>query len=158
MNAAAPSPRHIAIPLLRRNLLRACHLLLVVGLGLTAWPRLLSAGADRPLMDGVVDAVLCALQLLATVGVFAPVRMVVVLVFDVLWKVIWVAVVALPLWLQNEVTPGVIETLFACAWAIPFVVIIPWRALLRALVASPEPWTRRATDARVHVATEVGER
>lgn len=148
MNTLTLTPSHVAISLLRRNLLRACHLLIAVGLGLTAWPRLLSSGADRPLMDGVVDAVLCALQLLAIVGVFAPVQMVVVLIFDALWKIIWVAVVALPLWLNDRVTPGVIETLFACSWAIPFLFIIPWRAILRLLVESPEPWTRRATDRR----------
>ncbi|MDT0327548.1 hypothetical protein [Nocardiopsis lambiniae] len=140
MNASTTSATTDTITPLRRNLLRACHLLLVVGLGLTAWPRLLASGPDRPVIDGAFDAVLCALQLLAIAGLFAPVRMVAVLVFEVLWKAIWVLVVAVPLWSRDALTPEVTETLFACAFAVPFVVIIPWRALVGDLIRRREPW------------------
>jgi hypothetical protein len=109
-------------------------------------------------MDGVVDAVLCALQLLAVIGVFAPVRMILVLVFDTLWKVIWVAVVALPLWLDDKVSTGVVETLFACAWAIPFLFVIPWRSLLVTLVASREPWRRVSSSLPAEAAAELSQR
>lgn len=148
MSASTTSAPADTITPLRRNLLRACHLLLAVGLGLTAWPRLLTSGLDRPLMDGAFDAVLCALQLLAVAGLFAPVRMVVVLVFEVLWKAIWVLAVAVPLWWRDAVTPEVSETLFACVWAAPFIVVIPWRALVRDLIRQREPW-RTAPAGRV---------
>lgn len=127
---------------LRRNLMRACYLLMAVGLALTAWPRLLTSGPDRPLMDGTFDAVLCALQLLAVAGVFAPVRMAAVLVLEVLWKTIWVLVVAVPLWWDDAVTPEVTETLFAFSFAVPFLFVIPWRALVGDLVRAREPWQR----------------
>ena len=138
--STATSRAAVSIP--RRNALRACYLLMVVGLGATAWPRLLTAAPDRPLMDGVVDAVLCGLQLLAMVGLFSPVRMLTVLVFDVLWKVIWVAAVAIPRWVDHTVDADVTETLFAAAWAIPFVVIIPWRVVVAEVLRRGEPWRR----------------
>ncbi|WP_017584341.1 hypothetical protein [Nocardiopsis valliformis] len=140
MNASTTSATADTMTPLRRNLLRACYLLLVVGLGLTAWPRLLTSGLDRPLLDGAFDAVLCALQLLAIVGLFAPARMILVLVFEVCWKAIWVLAVAVPLWWRGTVTPEVSETLFACALAVPFVLVIPWRALVRDLTRQSEPW------------------
>jgi hypothetical protein len=127
---------------LRRNLLRACYLLLVVGLGLTAWPRLVLGSADRPLMDGVVDAMLCGMQLLAIIGLFSPVRMLPVILFDIVWKALWVGIVALPLVLRGEVTQGVAETLFACAWVLPFVVIVPWGYVVRHYLRVSEPWRR----------------
>lgn len=129
---------------LRRNLLRACYLLLVVGLGLTAWPRLILGGSDRPLMDGVVDAMLCAMQLLAIIGLFSPVRMLPVILFDIVWKALWVGIVALPLVLRGEVDAGVAETLFACAWVLPFVVIVPWGYVVRHYLRAAEPWRRSA--------------
>lgn len=132
------------VSIVRRNLLRACHLLLVVGLGLTAWPRFLSSGTERPLMDGVVDAMLCGLQLLAIVGLFAPVRMLPVILFDIVWKALWVIVVAVPAVMNGRMSPGVTETLFACAWAIPFLLIVPWRYAFRAYVREAEPWRRSA--------------
>ncbi|RKS10281.1 hypothetical protein DFP74_6043 [Nocardiopsis sp. Huas11] len=140
MNAPTLSATADTITPLRRNLMRACYLLMVVGLALTAWPRLLGSGPDRPLMDGTFDAVLCAMQLLSVVGLFAPVRMAAVLVFEVLWKAIWVLVVAVPLWWRGAVTPEVSETLFAFAFALPFIVIIPWRALVGDLLRGREPW------------------
>jgi hypothetical protein len=131
-----------SISVVRRNLLRACHLLMAVGLGLTAWPQLLTAAPDRPLTEGVVDAVLCAMQLLAVVGVFAPVRLVLNLVLDLLWKVIWVLAVYVPLAVAGEVSTEAAETLFACAFAAPFIVIIPWGAMARDLWTRREPWRR----------------
>jgi hypothetical protein len=131
-----------SLTVLRRNLLRACFLLLVVGLGLTAWPRFLSGGADVPLMNGVVDAMLCGMQLLAIVGLFSPVRMLPIVVFDVVWKLLWVGVVAVPLALRSELTPGALETLFACAWALPFLVIVPWRFAYHRYLRTSEPWRR----------------
>lgn len=94
-------------------------------------------------MDGVVDAVLCGFQLLAVVGLVAPVKMLTVLVFDVVWKVIWSAAIAIPRALAGTVDQGIAETAWACAWAIPFVVIIPWRLLVTRVVLSPEPLTSR---------------
>jgi hypothetical protein len=138
---AAPTSPTSPTPL-RRNLLRACYLLLVVGLGLTAWPRLVLGGAERPLMDGVVDAMLAGMQLLAIIGLFSPVRMLPVILFDIVWKALWVGIVALPLVVRGEVTPGVAETLFACAWVVPFLVIVPWGWVYRNLLRSSEPFRR----------------
>ncbi len=90
-----------------------------MGLGLTAWPRLLAAAPQRPLEAGVVDAVLCAVQLLAVVGFLTPVRMLPLLVFEVLWKAVWLLSVAVPLWVQGGTTDGLAATAFACAWASP---------------------------------------
>ncbi len=125
---------------LRRNLLRGCYLLLAVGLGLTAWPRLLAAAPQRPLEAGVVDAVLCAVQLLAVVGFLTPVRMLPLLVFEVLWKAVWLLSVAVPLWVQGGTTDGLAATAFACAWAVPVVVVVPWRTVLGSVLATTEPW------------------
>ncbi|UYN84426.1 MAG: hypothetical protein KIT89_04335 [Microcella sp.] len=140
LTTAPMSATHPVVSPARRLALRACYLLLVVGLGLTAWPRLILASPDQPLMTGVVDAMLCGMQLLAIVGLFSPVRMLAVIVFDVLWKLIWVGVVAVPLAVSGEISAGVAETLFACAWAVPFLVIVPWVQLAQRLLGSPEPW------------------
>jgi hypothetical protein len=93
-------------------------------------------------MDGVVDAMLCGMQLLAIIGLFSPVRMLPVILFDIVWKALWVGIVALPLVLRGEVTQGVAETLFACAWVLPFVVIVPWGYVVRHYLRVSEPWRR----------------
>lgn len=68
---------------LRLNLLRACYLLLVLGLSLNFWPLVLSGAAARPLTEGVVNAILSAVGLLAILGLVAPLRMLPLLLFEI---------------------------------------------------------------------------
>ncbi|WP_300545140.1 hypothetical protein [Maricaulis sp.] len=131
---------------LRTQLLRACYLLLAAGLAATALVPLLQGQSQAPLMDGVVNALLAALGLLAIAGLFAPVRMIPLLAFEVLWKTLWVMSVAAPQWVAGGIDAEVHETLFACAFAIPFVVIIPWRHWLTQL-HTPEAATARRNGA-----------
>ena len=126
------------VSILRLNLLRACYLLLVVGTAF-AFMSQLPAAAGLPLMDGAVYALLSALGLLSIIGLFAPMRMLPLLLFEIGWKVLWLAFVALPRWQAGTVDEGTAATLFACAWVLPFVFIIPWRHVVGSWFR-PEPW------------------
>ena len=83
---------------LRLWVLRAASLLVAVGLFLFIWPAILSHSSDWPLMNSVVSAMLGAVSILALVGVRYPLRMLPILLFEVLWKSIWMIAVAVPLW------------------------------------------------------------
>lgn len=91
---------------------RTCYLQLAVGLAVTKWPLILFGAANQPLLAGVVNALLGAIGLLAILGLFAPLRMLPLLVFEVTWKFIWKVPVALPLWLAHALTP---ETGASCS-------------------------------------------
>ncbi len=56
---------------LRLNLLRACYLLMFVGLALVVWPQILFGAAELPLMTGAANALLGALGLLCGLGIRA---------------------------------------------------------------------------------------
>ena len=126
------------VSVIRLNLLRACYLLLVVGTALVFMPQLPGAAA-LPLMDGAVYAMLSALGLLSIIGLFTPLRMLPLLLFEIGWKLLWTAFVALPRWQAGTVDEETIATLFAVAWVVPFVFIIPWRYLIASYLR-PEPW------------------
>ena len=115
---------------LRLWLLRGCYLLLVAGLAIKFWPVIFGDIAALPRMDGVVTALLGALGLLSIAGLFFPLRLLPLLLFEIAWKAIWVIAVALPNWRAGTLDGGLSDTLFACAWAIPFVFIMPWRYVL----------------------------
>lgn len=129
-----------AVTPLRLNLLRACYLLMVVGLGLTIWPDILNGAAARPLMTGTTNALLGGMQLLCILGLFSPLRLLPILLFEVTWKLIWTLSVALPLWQSGGLAQETGEILFACAWALPFVIIIPWHYVWANLIRTAEPW------------------
>lgn len=87
---------------MRLSLLRACYAVLVVGLSLRYGPVFFEGLPGLPRMDGVVVALLSAMGILAVAGLFSPVRMLPLLVFEIGWKLIWVSAVALPKWLDGS--------------------------------------------------------
>src|SRR4051794_21681732 len=81
----------------RLNLMRVGYLFMAVGLVLVKWPLIISGDvASLPVYEGVVAVLLTAMSLLAFLGLRYPVAMLPVLMFEVGWKVIWIAVVGIP--------------------------------------------------------------
>lgn len=131
--------------LLRLHLLRGCYLLLLVGLSIQIVPDLFGPVVNMPLMDGVVTAMLSALAALSILGVFAPIFMLPLLWFELGWKLIWVLFVALPRWQTGTMDEATMEVLFACAFVVPFVFIVPWRYAIARYSNALDPWwTKRS--------------
>jgi hypothetical protein len=121
----------------RLNLLRAGYAFASVGIALTIWPLILSHPAGWPLMNGVVAAMMAAVSLLAALGLRYPLQMLPVLLFELLWKAIWLASVALPLWSSGRMDPRTMTTVFECLLAIVLIPLIPWDHVVRTYVKAP---------------------
>jgi hypothetical protein len=123
----------------RLYLLRATYLLVAVGLGVGIWPLILrSASAPPEHMQGVVRAVLCAVSLLALLGLRYPVQMLPLLLFELAWKSIWVLAIGLPLWRAGRLDAATRETWEACLMGLViFPIAIPWGHVLRRYVRAP---------------------
>ena len=107
--------------------LRAGYLLLGAGLAVTEWPSLLRGSQSWPLMEGVVHCMLAALPILTFVGIRYPVQMLPLLLFESAWKLIWLAVVALPLWITDRMDQATWNVAFACLFVVVVLAVIPWR-------------------------------
>ena len=130
-----------AVSPLRLNLLRAGYLLLVVGLGLTVWPAILTRARPWELMHGVVVCMLGALGALAVLGLRYPLQMLPLLFFELAWKGLWLVRIALPLWSAHRMDADTAETAAECLMAVIFLVIIPWRHVFETYVRrAPEAW------------------
>src|SRR5690606_29436849 len=115
------------ISTLRLWLLRCMYALIAVGLGLTIWPLILSppAAADE---DSVIAALLGALAVMAALGLRYPLKMLPLLLFELLWKLLWIATSALPVWLGGGLDAYGIDTFFACLIGVVLVpLVVPWR-------------------------------
>jgi hypothetical protein len=130
---------------LRLSLLRACYAFLVTGLSLRYGPVFVDGVAILPRMDGVVVALLSALGILSVAGLFSPIRMLPLLVFEIGWKLIWVFAVALPKWLDGSLDEGTLSILFNCAVVLPFVFVVPWRYVAGTFLGAREPFCAAAT-------------
>ena len=133
------------VSLFRLSLLRGMYLLIGAGLGMTLWPSLIARSGVAADANTVVMALLGALSVLCLLGLRYPVRMLPLLIFELLWKLIWVVFFALPLWRTDRLDAYGQETLFACLMGVVLVPLaIPWGHVYRTYIAAPgEPWTRR---------------
>jgi hypothetical protein len=137
------------ISTLRLYLLRAMYLLMAIGLGITVWPGILVPG-EVSHMGSVVRSMLGALALMSLWGLRHPVRMLPILLFEFMWKVIWVVAFALGPWLSGELDPARQETLLACLMGVILVPIaVPWGYVLRHYFRAPgDRWSSKSAAAQ----------
>ncbi len=132
------------ISILRLYLLRACYMLIVVGLALMIWPGILSHDTDVPHMNTAVRSLLGAVSLLALVGLRYPLKMLPILLFEVVWKSIWILSFGLPLWRKGLLTGDFAETMFNCVTMVIVIPFIPWDYIYRNYIQAPgDPWRRQ---------------
>jgi len=115
------------LPLWRVNMMRVGYVVLGVGLAIYKWPGIIHHAQPWPLMDGVVGCMLLAMSLLALVGLRYPVQLLPVLLFESAWKVIWLAIVAVPLWTSHRMDPATWQLATEVFWVALILAVIPWR-------------------------------
>src|SRR5450432_2840115 len=87
----------------RLYLLRATYLLIAVGLGITIWPDLVQHALAGNPTPRATPSLLAGVSLLALLGLRFPLRMLPLLLFELIWKSIWLIAVALPLWNAHQI-------------------------------------------------------
>lgn len=113
---------------LQLYLLRAMYLLIAVGLGLTVWPSIIAPAERMADPHSVIQSILGAFCLLSLVGLRYPLQMLPILLFELIWKTLWVLGFALPVWLRTGLDEYATGVVFACAMGIVLTPIaIPWR-------------------------------
>jgi hypothetical protein len=122
--AARPAV-HSDLSVTRLHLMRAGYLLMGVGLALVKWPLLIDA-ASLPLYEGVTLCLLTAMSVLAFLGVRYPVKLLPVLLFESVWKLLWLALVALPRATTGDLDPATTETVVSCSLVVVILAVIPW--------------------------------
>jgi len=128
------------LPTWRLNVMRIGYAVMVVGLALTKWPELV-AGGPRQLAEGTVLTMLVAMWVLALLGLRYPQRMLPILLFEVGWKLTWLGVVALPLWIDGNLTGSTREQTAKVLWVVIIIAVVPWRHVVRQyLLARGERW------------------
>ena len=121
----------------RLNFMRCGYAFMGVGLAIVKWPVLIQNAQSLPVMEGVVACLLTAMSLLAFLGLRYPVKLLPILLFEVTWKVIWIAAVALPHLVADDIDAATGELLFNCSFVIVIIAVIPWRYAWKHFVRMP---------------------
>jgi hypothetical protein len=151
MNSLAASPAFSAgltpaatapvVSVLRLNLLRALYTLMAVGLGLYVWPDVIHHTDAVAARSGVPLSLLAGLGATAALGIRYPLRMLPVLIFELVWKAIFLIAFALPLYLAHRLDAATAENAGACLIVLIFIPVIPWRHVVSTYIMNrSERW------------------
>jgi hypothetical protein len=112
---------------LRLYLLRAMYLLNFALLGSSVWPEFVKQAGSWEPMKGVAFSFWAALSTLSALGLRYPLKMLLVLLFQLVYKTIWLLAVWLPTWPTARPT----ELFKAMAYgAVLDLIVIPWPYVL----------------------------
>jgi|CZKF01.1.fsa_nt_gi hypothetical protein len=133
--------RNIELSLLRIYLLRAFYLIIIVGLGIAIWPIVIYHSSDLAIHSGIYYALFAGIGAISVLGIRYPVKMLPVLLFEFLWKTIYLLFFALPLWRAGQITDAVMKDVFSTGLVVIFWPLVPWGYVLKNyLLKSGERW------------------
>ena len=137
----SPSVDAGELPLWRLHAMRAGYALMGIGLAIVKWPLVINYDQSFPLYEGVVAVLLTAMSLLAFLGLRYPIRLLPILLFECVWKLIWLGVVALPAATAGSVDAAMSKVLVNCSFVVVILAVVPWGYVWRHyVVAKGDRW------------------
>ena len=107
--------------------MRMIYALMFFVLGWDVWSYIFTYSGAWEENEAVAWSVWAAFSALALIGMFRTVEMIPLLILEIFYKVLWLSLVALPLWQRGEMQgSGVEETTFAFILVILPILAMPW--------------------------------
>jgi hypothetical protein len=134
MNAFPVSPDSTSPPaptaelsLLRLYLLRLVYLVMAAGIAVYYWPDVISHTRELAVSNGVRTSLLAGLGVVAALGLRYPLKMLPVLIFEFVWKAIYLIAFALPLWRSHQPLEAVaVQDIYSVLMVLVFIPFTPW--------------------------------
>lgn len=121
------SEKHDGIRLIHIYLMRFVYVLMFFVLGLDVWGYIISHSWPWKENEAVAWSVWAAFSTLALLGIFRPVQMIPILLLEIFYKVLWLFLVAYPLWRSGDFAgSGMEETTIAFLLVILPILAVPW--------------------------------
>jgi hypothetical protein len=102
---------------------------LAAGLGTYYWPAVIHHTNEFVAAEGIRFALLAGLGATAVLGLRYPVQMLPLLLFELIWKAVYLVFFALPLWSAHQIDAAVAEDIKAVLMVVIFLPLIPWRCV-----------------------------
>jgi hypothetical protein len=120
------------VPRINVYVMRLVWLLILVFVGKDAWTHIAAHEGQWEPLEGVAWCVWAAFACFGLLGIFQTVRMIPLLLFEIFYKALWLAIVAYPLWVKGTLAGSPAEGIaYAFAWVILPIVAVPWPYVFR---------------------------
>jgi hypothetical protein len=119
--------RYEAVRRINIYLLRLLYILMFFVLGKETWTHILSHQGPWDPTDAVAWCVWTAFATLAGIGIIHPVKMLPIVLLEIFYKVLWLILVAYPLWSKSTLAGSPAEGITSeFLWVILPIVAVPW--------------------------------
>ncbi|CAA9276269.1 MAG: hypothetical protein AVDCRST_MAG93-2908 [uncultured Chloroflexia bacterium] len=146
---AANAPFTVAVSKIRLIILRAMYVFIVVGVAVFVWPTYLSQLPGPSHFNGIVLTMLAAFSILCVLGIRYPLQMIPILLWELLWKSMWLLLIALPRWLDGTMDTLTSQTVVDCLVGVVLVPLaLPWSYVVANYVKGPSDRLARSRPCR----------
>jgi hypothetical protein len=122
-----PAAQYEGVRPINIYLLRLLFILMFFVLGKNTWTHIFTHRGSWEPADAVAWCVWTAFATLAGLGIFRPLKMLPILLLEIFYKVLWLIIVAYPLWVTGKLAGSPAEgTTSAFLWVILPIVAVPW--------------------------------
>jgi hypothetical protein len=116
-------------------LLRVLYSLMFFVLGKDVWTHIFTHEGIWNPTDAVAWSLWAAFATLAFLGILYPLKMLPILLLEIFYKVLWLVIVAYPLWSKGQLVGSDAEGItYAFLWVLLPVVIMPWKYVVVAFI------------------------
>lgn len=123
---------YYGVPRINVYLLRILFTLMFLFVTYDAWSRILHHTGT---WDNVTAAAWCmwgAYSVISFIGIIYPLKMLPIVLFEIIYKLTWLIIVAYPLWIKNQLIGSPAEGMtHAFLWVVLPIVAMPWRYFFR---------------------------
>jgi hypothetical protein len=124
------------VPRINIYLLRLLFLLMLVFLGKDSWTHILTFKGTWDPMAGVAWSLWATYSVLSIIGLINPLKMLPIVLLEILYKLIWLILVAYPLWSSNRLIGSAAENMtYAFLWVVLPILVMPWRYVFRRYIS-----------------------
>jgi hypothetical protein len=134
-----PAAKYEGVRPISIYLLRLLYILMFFVLGKQTWTHILTHRGSWEPMDAVAWCLWAAFATLAGLGILRPLKMLPIVLLEVFYKVLWLILVAYPLWSRGTLAGSPAEgTTSAFLWVLLPIVAVPWGYAFLTYVYNPK--------------------
>lgn len=123
------------VPKINIYCLRFLYLLMFVFLGKDSWTYILTNSQVWEPQDAMVWSVWGSFSLLAFFGILHPLKMLPILLLEICYKVIWLVIVAYPLWMSDKLIGSKAQGMTTVFMLVVMpVLFVPWKYVFRTYI------------------------
>ncbi len=120
--------RYDGVPRINIYLLRILFTLMFLFVGSDSWKHILNHTGPWDNINAAAWCMWGSYSLISLIGILRPLKMLPIVLFEIIYKIVWLAIVAYPLWVKNELIGSPAEGMtrvFSWIW-LP-ILAMPWR-------------------------------